>query len=91
VFVVRMVMVAAGEFHSAGVTADGTLLTSLRGADGQLGHGDMQSRLRQNQISRECLAKASGNGRLRGFTHNIIDGGWPVDLPRRKTWQTGAR
>jgi len=42
VFGARMVMVAAGGLHSAGVTADGMLLTWGRGAEGQLGYGDVQ-------------------------------------------------
>jgi len=55
VFSARMVMVAAGTFHSAGVTADGTLLTWGNGAEGQLGHGDLKDRLRPERISRELL------------------------------------
>jgi len=53
VFGARMVMVAAGGLHSAGVTADGTFLTWGRGAEGQLGYGDVQERLRPEQIGRE--------------------------------------
>jgi len=55
VFGARMVMVAAGVCHSAGVTADGTLLTWGRGTDGQLGHGDLEDRLRPERIGRELF------------------------------------
>ena len=100
VFVACMVMVAAGAFQdSAGVTADGALLICRRGADGQLGNGDVQTRLRLHvTLAKLCVDqkgtvwwKAGGDGRLRGITHNVIDGELPVDLPRRKTWQNGAR
>ena len=37
------------------MTADGTLLTRGRGAEGQLGHGDAQYRLRPEWIGRELL------------------------------------
>jgi len=55
VFGARMVMVSAGDEHSAGVTADGTLLTWGRGSDGQLGHGDREDRLMPEGISRELF------------------------------------
>ena len=55
VFGAHMVMVAAGTSHSAGVTADGTLLTWGRGRQGQLGHGDLEDRLRPERISRELF------------------------------------
>ena len=55
VFGARMFMVAAGAFHSAGVTGDVTLLTWGNGAEGQLGHGDLKDRLRPERISRELL------------------------------------
>jgi len=62
VFGARMFMVAAGAFHSAGVTGDVTLLTWGNGAEGQLGHGDSEDRLRQERISRELFGGLSPFG-----------------------------
>ena len=55
VFGARMVMVAAGTFHAAGVTADGTLLTWGSGAEGQLCHCNLKERLRPERIGRELF------------------------------------
>ena len=41
----RIVAAAAGRSHSAAVTEDGALWTWGDGDDGQLGHGDHQSRV----------------------------------------------
>jgi len=51
----RMVMVAVGCEHSAGVTAEGTLLTWGSGAGGQLGHGDLENRLTPTPLGKELF------------------------------------
>jgi len=74
-------MVTAGVFHLAGVMADGTLLTWGRGAEGQLGHGNVQDMLRRERIGRELLGGwpvmmvSCGLGDTPG-----VDSGWSVDL-----------
>mmetsp|Transcript_53271 Transcript_53271/g.86260 ORF Transcript_53271/g.86260 Transcript_53271/m.86260 type:complete len:174 (-) Transcript_53271:119-640(-) len=55
VFGARMVMVAAGALNSAGVTASGMLFTYGSGAEGQLGHGDLEDRMRPERIGRELF------------------------------------
>ena len=51
---------AAGSQHSAAVTEDGALWTWGYGSDGQLGHGDHQSRL----VPTEVLGAGLGGGRI---------------------------
>jgi len=46
----RVVMLAAGGHHSAAVTDDGVLWTWGEGAQGQLGHGDLEARRKPTAV-----------------------------------------
>ena len=84
--------VSSTTFLSEGVTADGTLLTCEYGAEGKLGHADLEDRLSPGTNWQGAVGRTAGaDGRLCDMTHNGADSGRPVDLWQRAKWQTGAR
>ena len=57
-------MVAAGAFHRAAVTGEGTIWTCGVGDQGQLGHGDEQDRLRPMGLGVCGLVRSARDLRL---------------------------
>ena len=51
----RVVMVAAGRYHSAASTSEGEVMTWGLGLSGQLGHGDEEIRTRLAKLGREVF------------------------------------
>lgn len=60
----RLVMVAAGLFHSLGTAADGSVYSWGSGTNGRLGHGDTVMQLRPHRIAtlRDVVYVAAGSG-----------------------------
>ena len=51
----RVVMVAAGRYHSAASTSEGEVMTWGCNWNGELGHGDQQNRTRPTKLGREVF------------------------------------
>jgi len=68
----HLVMVAAGEQHTAGVTKDGALWTWGNGQFGQLGHGDREPRQRPVRVGREMFCGSSAVMVACGGRHTLV-------------------
>ena len=69
-----VVMVAAGRYHRAALTADGGICTCGDGSKGQLGHDDAQEGLGPARLGPEAIGLPSRARGMRQLSHDGGDG-----------------